>query len=202
MESQTIDRIIKADYDFRILILDIALANTGWCMMEFSSVNKRFRIRGCDTIVTEAGGDRSTRVRFILHTITQLILNNSINCVIIEEPPQTVFGKGSANMIKGRATSVFSVVAACYAVIGFCYARGIFCREIQPSQWQAIPAGSNSKTWALKEARKIFEYVKYNRKLKQEDHHVADAVCIGVKVISNFTSKKWMMPTLTELNHE
>ena len=204
MSQKVLDKITKSvDYDIRILVLDIALANTGWCIYEFSSKNFKFRIRNCDTIITDTSGDRPSRIRLILSKISELIIVNNINCVIVEEPPQTIFGKGKAAFFKGRAASVFSVVAACYSVIGFCYARGIFCREIHPKQWQEIPKGADSKAWSLQQAKKIFDYLKYNKKIsKSEDNHLADAVCIGIRVIKNFTNKKWIIPSLIELSHE
>lgn len=182
-------------FDLRILSIDIALANTGWCVLEFSTKGSVFKIKNCNTIVTEINDDRPSRVRKILYEVTQLIAEHNINCVIIEEPPDSVFGGGNANMIKGRAVSVFSVVAACYAIVGFCFANGIFCREIFPKQWQKN-GKINSKTWSLQEARKAFDYLKFKRRLLQKDHHIADAVCIGITAINNFTYRRWVIPNV------
>lgn len=196
MPELIVDSIIKPNYDLKILSLDIALANSGWCIYEFNTVNFRFRLRDFNTITTDVGESKSTRVRLILRAVTELISEYKINCVIIEEPPDTIYGGGGVNILKGRAAAIFGVVAACYSVVGFCYANGIFCREMYPTQWQAN-GDKNCKTWSIQEAKRILAYLKFAKQIdRKKDNHAADAINIGLKAINNFTNRKWVIPNV------
>lgn len=184
----------------RILALDVALANTGYAGFQLDVSNGNFKISEANVIETETG-DTDTRVRYVLDKVIYLLDAHSINCVILEEPPQTLYNqKAPINVVVGRAVSTMKIVAACYGVIGLCHARDLFCRTVSPSTWQRL--GKDEKKFAkatsFRKAKNILHSINCCRfpLNRDKDEHVADAINIGAYALMQFHSKAWELPNI------
>lgn len=193
------------EFKLRLLCIDTAIKITGYavyyvCLDDFSF--KLVESGIVDTTDTDFGNDTDSRVRSLMTQVSTIACRHSINCYIIEEPPETIYGwsRMTKVAIVGRASKMFKVVGAVYALVGMCFAMGVYCRVINPVVWQrgaAKAAGMDSKSWSLAEAKKVLAYLKINKKLKKkDDENIADAINIGVFSIKKFAAKEWELPSL------
>lgn len=183
--------------------MDVALEHTGYALYNVSTGNMSFALLTMGILQTDASADEDTRVRSLLSEINKIQSASSPNCYMLEQPGQSIYGaaKMSPGLVAARAKSVAQVKGACHAVVGYCFALGIYCRVVQPIQWQGHgprKAQLTSKQWSVREANKVLQYLKLGRKLKNSEDHVADAINIGIHAIKNFNDKKWIAPNLYE----
>lgn len=190
----------------RILSLDSALITTGYSVVEVSTGNFHYKIKGMGLIETEPGADEDTRLRLILSQMFKLVHEFSSNCILLEYPSETIYGfnRISKPAIVGRASSIAKLKAVGGAIIGACYVAGIYCRPIQPVQWQLggpRNAKMDSKRWSVGEANKILQSVKHPRKLSlsknKSDGDIADSLNIALFTVKQYYYKKWEIPNVS-----
>lgn len=193
------------DFDLKILCIDTASRVTGYAVFYVSAESFSFKLPDfgiVDTSSTDFGTDTDSRVRSLLSQIGTIACRHGVNCYVIEEPPETIYGwKASPKVgIVGRAAKMFKVVSAAYGLVGMCFSIGAYCRVVKPIHWQKGQAknlGKSSKSWSVSEANAVLKHLKINRKLKtQDDENIADAINIGIFSIKKFASKEWELPSL------
>lgn len=188
-------------FELRILAIDAALENTGYCTYGVNISSFAHRITDLGAITTEAGLDTDTRVAQIIQQLADVSKKNGSNCWLIEQPPQTLYVKQGTpvNQIIGRAASVFSVFAAAFGIMGYCYAHGIYHRMILPVHWQPHFAKSGtkkqSKVWSIKQAKQVLQHLNFKYQIQSD--HEADAVNIGRHAILQYYHKKWEVPNVS-----
>jgi Holliday junction resolvasome RuvABC endonuclease subunit len=179
-----------------LLSLDVAMVNTGYCIYSVApKSNYLFKMMEYGTINTDDSlfKDTDSKVRLMLSRLSDIIYRKNINCIVIEEPPQTIYGGNfmNRNQIIGRSVSVMKVCSACYGIIGFCFSSNIFCKTVTPNNWQK--ANKFSKADSVKRANGVLSYLKFpSPKLTtKQNEHEADAINIGMHAIEMFSSGKW-----------
>ena len=182
----------------RIISIDAALENTGYCLYSVSPATFAHQINGIGVVTTEPGPDLDSRVRDIVSQITNIASRHRANCYLIEQPPATLYCKPGTphNVMVGRASSMFGVFAAAFGLLGYCHAYGIYHRMILPVHWQPkFPKPGMSKPWSVRQAKKVLAHLKYDYKLTGDNDHIADAINIGRQAILNYHGGKWAVPS-------
>lgn len=195
------------DYDLRILLLDVSITMTGYAFFKVSTGNSfAFQLVDfgvIDSTVTAVGVDTDSRTRLLLGEVATLVDRHKINCLIVEEPPETTYGWKTMTKVAivGRSAKLSKVVAAVYGIVGYAFITHLNCRLIAPVQWQAGRARASkmkSKPWSIKAANAVLKYLRNQRKLKADEDHTADAINIGIHAITKFSNKEWELPSLTD----
>jgi hypothetical protein len=183
--------------NLRIMAIDAALENTGYCMYAVCPKTFAHRITDIGVITTEPGEDLDSRVRKVITEITNIGIRCQINCYLIEQPPQTIYGQGApVNVVIGRASKMFGVFASAFGLMGYFHAHGLYHRMILPVEWQPqFKKKGMSKPWSLRQAANVLKHLRYDYNIGDNDH-IADAINIGRKAILNYYEKKWAMPTI------
>lgn len=187
-------------YSHCILSLDLALANTGFCLAKANFETNNRRIVKAGTIHTNANTDTDVRIRFILDELKKLYSvnlghKNQKVLFLIEQPPDTLFGQkrfSSKDEIIGKCAKLFKLRDIYGAVLAFCMCNNIEYKLYQPSQWQpSLKQRKRAaiKDWSITNANRILKECNANIFLKyKQDEHAADAVNILFKFFESHES--------------
>lgn len=209
----------ELEFDLRILSLDLSLAFTGYAIYrvstgklekvrsrngkDFLTRNFAFQIPDFGIIETDAKLDIASRIRYLLHKTIKIITDYEINYIICEEPPNVVFGnkKLPAVAAASKAANVMKLLAAYYSFYGYFYNLDIYFRGIKPREWQGIKEkNEHAKADSIRKAQFVLNYLGVKKKLLKGEHHISDAINIGLFAIKQLKSGKWELPILAPLS--
>lgn len=176
-------------YTHCIIALDLALENTGYCILKYNLNSRNKKIIDSGTIHTDSSQSDEARIRFVLESLMKLYTvnlshKNQKAVFIIEKPPETLYQNGfmSKNAIIGKCTSIFKLMSMYGAVVSLCIQQYIDFIPVLPSQWQASKKqrkGADIKQWSISSANRILKENNFNKFLKfKNTEHEADAINI------------------------
>lgn len=179
----------------RLLSLDTALRNTGWCFLTLTRDKHEVSIKKTGVIKTSSSLSDDAAARLLISELANLVDHHKPGVIVSEEPAYLYSPKKS----KGYG----QCCKACYAILGFCHQRNLYYRTVMPSSWQSYfninqrkkgSKGESSKSRSIATANGIIKNAGNKIPLlgPRQDHE-ADALNIGIWSIIKIQNKNWII---------